>query len=441
MDIESLSSLYAAHINTLQKRSREVMEREGLQALVIHSGQLKRQFLDDIEYPFKVNPHFKHWLPLTELANCWLVINGSDKPKLIYYQPTDFWHKVSDLGEPFFADYFDIHILQKASDVGRILPRCLDGHAYVGEHIEVAQALGFSAINPEPVLNYLHYYRAYKTEYEYQCIRLASQYAASAHLAAKRSFEQGGTEYEINQSYLLACQQHEQQMPYGNIVALNENAAILHYTHRSQLKPKQHKSFLIDAGFQFYGYACDISRTYSANNDEFASLILALDKVQQDLVGKLKPGRPYLDYHVLCHRYIAELLCQYQFIHLDDVEQVLKLGIVAYFFPHGLGHHLGLQVHDVGGFMSDARGTHVNSPEQYPFLRNMREVEVGNVLTIEPGIYFIDSLLAQLKQSELQSYINWPKVEEFKAYGGIRIEDNVIVHQTRNENVTRDCHL
>jgi Xaa-Pro dipeptidase len=103
---EKLASLYGAHITQLQKITKAALNRENLEGLVIHSGQEIKVFLDDNSYPFKVNPHFKYWLPLIDIPNSWLVVNGEDKPTLIYYQPVDFWHKVTLLDESYWGEFF-----------------------------------------------------------------------------------------------------------------------------------------------------------------------------------------------------------------------------------------------------------------------------------------------------------------------------------------------
>lgn len=437
-----LAQLYPAHIATLQARTKAVLQREGLQALVIHSGQAKRQFLDDMDYPFKVNPHFKAWLPVIDNPNCWLLVNGEDKPKLIFYLPVDFWHKVPDAPADFWAEHFEIQLLSKANEVEHLLPYDKAQIAYIGENLEVARALGFSEFNPEGVLSYLHYHRAYKTAYEQQCLREANRIAVSGHRAAKDAFLHGDSEYEIQLAYLRATAQGENQLPYGNIIALNQNAAILHYTaleHQRFAAAHRH-SFLIDAGASFHGYAADITRSYSANNDEFAELIAKINAITLDMAGSLKPGLKYSDLHDQTHQRIAQILADHQIVNLPAAE-IYERDITSTFFPHGLGHHLGLQVHDVGGFMADERGTHVASHPRYPFLRCTRTIEANQVFTIEPGLYFIDSLLKQLNDSEHGQHVNWAKVEQMHKFGGIRIEDNVIVHQERNENMTRDLQL
>lgn len=124
-----------------------------------------------------------------------------------------------------------------------------------------------------------------------------------------------------------------------------------------------------------------------------------------------------------------------------DADTAVETGIISTFFPHGLGHHLGLQTHDVGGFMADERGTHISTPAPHQFLRTSRVIEANQVFTIEPGLYFIDSLLGDLKQSKHANLVNWALVEEMRPFGGIRIEDNIIVHKTHNENMTRDFNL
>ncbi len=431
---------YSAHIAELQRRTKKALARENLDALVIHSGKEIKVFLDDYSYPFKVNPHFKAWLPITDVANCWLIVNGEDKPTLIYYQPIDFWHKVVELTDSYWQAFFDIKILKVASEVDKLLPYDKKGYAYIGEHIEVAKALGFETINPEPLMNYMHYHRAYKTAYEFDCMRKSNALAVKAHQAAQQAFLAGESEFAIQQAYLKAIAYSENDTPYGNIVALNENAAILHYTALVRNKPQDPRSFLIDAGANFNGYAADITRTYAFKQNKFAELIARMDQLMLKAVDGLKPNKSYVDLHIETYAEIGKVLKEFNFINVE-VDTAVETGIISTFFPHGLGHHLGLQTHDVGGFMADERGTHINAPENHPFLRTSRVIEANQVFTIEPGLYFIDSLLKELQQSKYAQMINWSSVDEMRPYGGIRIEDNVIVHKNHNENMTREAGL
>lgn len=438
--MDTVSSLYAEHIKVLQSRLVEALKLQKFDALIIHSGQLKKVFLDDQTYPFKANPHFKHWLPVFDNPNCWLVVNGSDKPKLIFYRPVDFWHKVPPEPNDFWASFFDIELLARAELVADLLPYDRANMAYIGEHLEVAQALGIGHTNPEHVLNYLHYHRSVKTDYEMHCLREANEIAVRGHQAAKAAFFEGLSEFEINQVYLNAIGQSDNDVPYSNIVALNEHAAVLHYSHPERQAPAQRRSFLIDAGANYAGYAADITRTYSANNDLFADLIQAVNRSQLDIMGQIKVGMRYTDLHLKMHQFLAQVLLDFN-LAKGTPESLVSTGITSIFFPHGLGHFLGLQVHDVAGFMQDERGTPLAAPEGHSALRCTRIIEPRHVYTIEPGLYFIDDLLGQLKQRPEHGQVNWAKVDEMLPFGGIRIEDNIIVHANQIENLTRDAGL
>lgn len=437
---QTLATSYPQHIETLQKRTQEALARESIDGLVIHSGQGKRHFLDDTNYPFKVNPQFKAWLPVVDNPNCWLIVNGVDKPKLVFFQPVDFWHKVPQTPSEFWVEHFDIVYLKQANLVEKHLPYDKSRYAYVGEYIEVAKALGFELVNPDRVMHYLHYHRAYKTDYELNCMRVSNSIAVMAHKTARDTFMQYSSEFEINQAYLLAAKQGDNDVPYGNIIALNEHSSILHYTALENQRPAQNLSFLIDAGASFNGYASDITRTYTTKTHEFADLIKAVNALNLSLINKMKPGLSYVDIHKAAYFGIASILTNFKIVNMAP-EDAIAAGIVSTFFPHGVGHHLGLQVHDVAGHVSDDRGTPNPSPEDHPFLRCTRVIEPRHVYTIEPGIYFIDSLLATLKGSENSKYMNWNVIDNMRPFGGIRIEDNIIVHRDRNENMTREAGL
>ncbi|AEE25033.1 peptidase M24 [Glaciecola sp. 4H-3-7+YE-5] len=442
--MQQLAELYPQHISELLTRTKEALSREGIDGLIIHSGQAKRMFLDDNNYPFKCNPQFKAWLPVIDNPNCWLIVNGSDKPKLIFYRPKDFWHKVPPEPNDFWVEQFDVVLLTQADAVEKHLPYDRSRFAYIGEYIEVAKALGFDLVNPDRVLNYLHYQRAYKTDYELVCMRQANALAVAGHKAAAAAFSAGKSEFDINQAYLAAVRQSDNQVPYNNITALNENSAILHYMEQDVVAPEVSRSFLIDAGANFHGYAADITRTYCneniANSSHFAELIKGMDQVTLTLADMLKPGVPYSDIHIAAHEHVAQLLHQFDIVNLS-AQDIVAEQIVSTFFPHGIGHFLGLQVHDVAGHVADDRGTPNPPPPEHPFLRTTRMIEARQVFTIEPGLYFIDSLLADLKSTEKSKFINWDIVDSFRPFGGIRIEDNIIVHRDKNENMTRDLGL
>ena len=117
----------------------------------------------------------------------------------------------------------------------------------------------------------------------------------------------------------------------------------------------------------------------------------------------------------------------------------MATGVSSVFLPHGIGHLLGLEVHDVGGFMKDPDGAVIPRPEGHPFLRLTRVLQEGFVVTMEPGIYFIDQLLSAAKADTRARSINWSRVDALRRFGGIRIEDDLAVTRSGCENLTRDA--
>jgi Xaa-Pro dipeptidase len=144
------------------------------------------------------------------------------------------------------------------------------------------------------------------------------------------------------------------------------------------------------------------------------------------------------DVHLSSHRLVAELLHDADIITCD-ADQAVETGLSSVFLPHGLGHLLGLQVHDVGGLLRSPEGGAIPRPEGHPWLRLTRVLEPDFVVTMEPGLYFIDSLLEQARADHRGARINWSRVEHFRPYGGIRIEDNLAITPAGCENLTRDA--
>ena len=433
---DRISQLYPAHLATLKKRHDRALAESGYDHLIIFGGTTRMTFLDDNPYPFKPNPHFKAWVPVLDNPNCFVVYTPGQKPKLIYFQPVDYWYKPAATPSGYWVDQFDIRIIGTPQDARQHLPN-KGNIAFIGE----PDGEHAGDLNPTPLLNRLHFDRTWKTEYEIECMREANRIGARAHRAAEKAFRSGASEYEIHVEYLRAANATDEELPYANIIGLNENAAVLHYIQhdRRRLGEPKRFSFLIDAGASVNGYAADITRTYSQRNDEFQQIVNAFDSGQQKLCSSVNPKMNYPDLHTNAHHMVATVLEDFRFVRDLDADGVVEKGISRAFFPHGVGHYIGLQVHDVAGLLADREGTSIPKPEGHPYLRLTRVVESNHVFTVEPGMYFIEPLLADLKKSENTKFINWPKVDEFRKFGGIRIEDDVVVTASGHENLTREA--
>ncbi|WP_133500683.1 Xaa-Pro dipeptidase [Cognatilysobacter terrigena] len=433
----SLPSLYARHIEVLQARTAIALERGGFDHLVVPSGTLHYQAFDDRDYPYAVNPQFKAWLPLVRNPGSWLVATPGQRPKLIYLQPRDYWHVVPQAPRGWWVDHFDIVVIRTADEAASHLPppgRC----AIVGEP---QSALGeYAPNNPPAVVAYLEYHRAFKTPYEIAMMREASRIGVRAHRAAEAAFREGRSEFDIHLAYCAAARQDANDLPYGNIVALNEHGAVLHYTELDREAPSDVRSFLIDAGASHGGYACDITRTYASDRDgEFQALINDVDAAQQRMCAQVRSGFDYRQLHLDAHLALSRVLRDHGVLRVSP-EAAVETGVSGTFFPHGIGHGIGLQVHDVAGFASDdAGGPTLPKPEGHPYLRLTRTLAPGMVVTIEPGVYFIDMLLDDLRAGPHADSVDWARVDAFRPYGGIRIEDDVACTDGEPLNLTRDA--
>ncbi|WP_101925726.1 MULTISPECIES: Xaa-Pro dipeptidase [Luteimonas] len=436
----SPASLYAAHVATLLERTETALSRAGLDHLVVPSGTLHYHAFDDRDYPYAVNPQFKAWLPLTRTPGSWLVVSPGRKPKLVYLQPRDYWHVVPEAPQGYWVDQFEIVVIRKPEEAQQHLPKNAARCAILGEPQSAIGHYGaYKPDNPQAVIDYLDYHRAFKTPYEIAMLRLASQRGVRAHRAAERAFRAGASEFGIHLAYCQAAGQDASELPYGNIVALNEHAAVLHYTELGRLPPEPVRSFLIDAGASHHGYASDITRTYASDTDsEFQALIDAVDGAQQAMVAQVRAGTDYRQLHLDAHLALAGVLRDFGLIKVSP-EAAVATGVSAAFFPHGLGHGIGLQVHDVGGFAASDSGGTIAKPDGHPFLRLTRVLEPGMVVTIEPGVYVIDMLLEDLQAAGHGDSLDLARIAAFRPYGGVRIEDDVVCTGDAPENLTRDA--
>jgi Xaa-Pro dipeptidase len=430
-----------AHVRRLWDRA---IERARVDGVAVYSGRPALHFLDDHGPPFKPNPHFLHWAPLLEAPDCFVRYLPGRRPELVFHQPADYWHKPPDLPSGDWTREFEIKVIREPAEARALLEAGNPRLAFVGEpQAEHRTWTPFATFNPPALIAYLHYHRAAKTPYELGCMREASRLGALGHVAAAAAYHAGASEFEVHQAYCSAAGLREQELPYGNIIAFGPGAAILHYTALGRRRDVPRPTFLIDAGAQCRGYASDITRTHVGKTGvdaQFVELLNAVEKLQRELCAAVRPGTDYRDIHLLAHRLIGEALIHAGVVVDCDAEGAVFQGATGVFFPHGIGHLLGLQVHDVAGLAADDSGSaEIPRPEGHRYLRLTRRLEPGFVVTIEPGVYFIDLLLEEARKTPAGRYIHWDTVRRLQPYGGIRVEDDVVCTDGEPENLTRNA--
>lgn len=428
---------YQAHIQSLLTEWRELMRPLEFSAVVVHAGANPYFYGDDQNPPFHAFGHFLRWIPHSDCEHAVVLAPDSGQPILFWHESTDYWYLASE--PPAFCDgVFDVRVFSdpdKLQAAVREEARAYEHVAILGPHAESISA----STQPDAMARLgrqLDFHRAYKTEFESACMQLATNIAVRGHRAARSAFYGGASEYEIQLEYLRASQQTEAELPYPSIIGINEHAAVLHYQKYARRNPTQVNSLLIDAGAKAHCYHSDITRTYAAEgNDEFADLVSAVDAAQQKLIAGIEICATYLALHEAMHHAVSEILCQVEILSCSP-EAAFAQRMTDAFFPHGLGHLVGLQTHDVGGHVVAPNGDETEPHERYESLRLLRTVEPRMVFTIEPGIYFIRSLLGEWHASK---DFNWPKIERLMSSGGVRIEDNVLITQSGVTNLTREA--
>lgn len=436
-----LKTLFNAHLRERLAYAEKALAANALDALVISSGAPYTHFADDQDAPFRPTPHFRHYCPLTGPHHA-LVIRPGRKPLLVRYAPEDFWYEQLSLeaiwgGTPFWTEGFELIEAPSLDAVWEAVGQPANA-GYIGNETDRAATAGL-ALNPTGLTAYLDWGRAYKSEYEIHCMEEATILGAKGHLAGRKAFLAGASELEIHQAFAqgVGCLDHE--LAFSSIVALNEKGATLHYENKRTLR--NGKTMILDCGARVRDYASDITRTVTSRTCDarFQALVAGMEKLQLELCAGVKSGLPFGQLHHQAHLKVATLLKEAGIVTANPEEAVAK-GFSRAFLPHGLGHHLGIQVHDVGGKLAGPDGTFQAPPAEYPSLRTTRTLEPRQIVTIEPGLYFIPMLLRPFREGEHASRFNWQLIDELSAFGGIRIEDNVLVTEGTPRNLTRE-HL
>jgi len=328
------------------------------------------------------------------------------------------------------AIYFDTDIESILKKKNPNLVYCLDE-----SQAQEIKKLGFS-INSESLMPALTECRVNKTEWELVQMRIAGKVTSEAHIEVMRYAKPGLKEYQLKAVFEgVGAKYNCFQQAFSGIYGAGKNSAVLHYQERID-ELKNGELVLVDAGLEYNGYAGDVTRTYPTNGkftETQASIYQICLDAHTATIEAIKPGVLTEDLHFLAARTILSGLKDMSLVY-GEVEELMEQNLFALFFPHGLGHFLGIDTHDVGGYKKGVE------PIQRPgiqYLRTRRELEPGMVITIEPGLYFIPPLLLPaFENPKQQKFLNIPELTKLLNFGGIRIEDDIHVSETGYENLT-----
>lgn len=281
--------------------------------------------------------------------------------------------------------------------------------------------------------------RVYKTDAELEVMRYAAKAASEAHKKSMKMAKPGLFEYQFESSFCYNCANNFGcRFPsFTCIAASGPNSAILHYGAANAPNDRRIESgdfCLLDMGTEYNCYASDITITFPCNGkftDKQKVIYNAVYRANREVIKASKPGVRWTDMHLLAEKVILEDL-KAAGILTGSVEEMLAARIGAVFMPHGLGHFIGVDVHDVGGYLEDA--TPRSSLPGLKSLRTTRTLDERMVITVEPGCYFIDTVLDEaLRNPQQKKFFNEERLKEYRGIGGVRIEDDIVIWKKDNE--------
>lgn len=408
----------------------------------------------DVNWPFRQESFFQ-WSFGVEEPDCYGALDVARGTSILFVPrlPAEYaiWEgklqTLDDFRKRYAVDeaHYTDRIATVLKDKGCTLLLTLNGRNSDSDHVTreaVFDDIGQFRVNNSLLYPLICECRVTKTPQEIEVLRYVAKVSSNAHRELMRRVRPGFAEFQaeakfLHDVYAVGGCRHAS---YTCICGTGPNASILHYGHAGAPNNRvleDSDMCLFDMGGNYCGYAADITCSFPANGKFTSDQKLVYNAVlaaRDAVMNAAKPGVAWTDMHLLANRTMLAALRDGGLL-VGDVDDMIAAGLNEVFQPHGLGHLLGLDVHDVGGYLDG----HPPRPTQPGIrkLRTARRLLVGMVLTVEPGCYFIDCLLdAALANPEQAKFLVNEKLQRFRGFGGVRIEDDVLVTETGLENFT-----
>lgn len=282
-----------------------------------------------------------------------------------------------------------------------------------------------------------------KDAVELERMRVAQQATKQAFATAVELIADGISERQLQiELEAAAFRAGAQTMGYDTIIGSGPNSAVLHFMPTGRVM-RTGELVLIDAGAAQLGYVSDITRTFvvgGALDDTQRELHAIVHAAQRAAIELVRPGVEWRDVHYRAALTIADGLTSFGLLDggTGGPQSLVESGATALFFPHGIGHFVGLGVRDAGEPLYERR----HAPKPFPNLRIDQPLEPGVVVTVEPGVYFVPALLQDPERRARHRHeVDWDRVDRMLGFGGIRIEDNLLVTADGHDVITADVPL
>ncbi len=403
-----------------QRKAAQALEKAGVVVLVGAGEPVVKPGGLDQTYPFLPHPDY-YWL------------SGSRRSGgIMAYEPGKGWvHFVRQADEveclwegvPEVPEGEDVKKIQDWLKTLRGMPVAALGNIETA----VVNLLPKDFVLNERIGDILSGVRRLKDEAELALIRKAVDAAAGGFAKAREFIRPGVTERRIQiemeaEMFRLGAD----STAFGSIVGTGRHAAVLHFEPTNRIVEPD-DAVLIDAGAEIFDYCADVTRVYPAGKSfapgqkDIYDIVL---KAQLEAIKKCRPGTEWYDVHIAAAGVIALGLRDLGILK-GSVDGLLESGAVSMFFPHGVGHMTGLRVRDAGGKAPGRKECRICCGAR---LRVDLPLERGLLMTVEPGIYFVQALLDNAeRRAKYKDAVNWRALENPRWSGGVRIEDDILI--------------
>jgi len=432
--LRAMPSPFRAHRKALARRLPDGLILLAAAPEVLRNG--------DVHFPYRQASDFLYLTGVEEPGYALLLdpVRGAETlfvPKLT--QAHAVWMgRIPSLEEA--REAFGVRQVRHREELPAVLRKWARGRAVVHSDPRAAglarRVVGTRRVRTSELKEALQELRIVKTPGEVALLRKASAATAAGHLAAMRAARPGLHEYQVQAELERAFRRAGcRELGYSSIVAGGVNSAVLHYTHNSA-RLGRGDLLLVDAGAEFRGYTADVTRTFPVSGrftrrqrDVYEVVLEA----QSRCIDLVRPGRTTMELQRRAETVLAEGLRSLGLLR-GGTDELVETGAIRVFFPHGIGHTLGLDVHDVQG----GRRRRLPRP-RVGKLRFRARLEPGFVITVEPGVYFIAALIRDPeKRRRHRGRVDFDRAERFLDFGGVRIEDDLVVRAAGPpENLTR----
>eukprot|EP01112_Ceratiomyxa_fruticulosa_P013576 TRINITY_DN381_c0_g1_i1.p1 TRINITY_DN381_c0_g1~~TRINITY_DN381_c0_g1_i1.p1 ORF type:complete len:495 (+),score=92.82 TRINITY_DN381_c0_g1_i1:845-2329(+) len=447
-------SLHKENREKLVHRLQKVPSLPANSFVVLEGGKLISKYDTDESYLFRQESFFQYCFGVDQHADFYGCIEVSTGKATLFIPnlPEDYAVWMGEIFPPeYYKEMYQVDDARFVEDLGTFF----DPHATLlllkginsDSDLEVKPA-HFAGIekfhsNVDILYHEICECRAIKTEKEVEVLRYVAQVSSEAHKKVMLEVRPGMKEYQAESIFLNHCYLKGgcRYMAYTCICGSGHNGSILHYGHAGAPNDKtfhEGDMVLFDMGAAYHGYCSDITVSFPVSGkftEDQKIVYEAVLDAQESVKHAMKPGVSWPDMHRLAERKILEHFLKAGILHNGSISDLEAAYIGFVFMPHGLGHLLGLDTHDVAGYPKDGP-KRVDEPGVRK-LRTARVLEEGMYITVEPGCYFIDILLDKALKDPVQSkYFNVPVLNRFRGFGGVRLEDDVLVTKNGGETLS-----